>query len=410
VASQTCDREDTGSGGTRHVRDCMNHWQKRIQIWRSVNVLRVVATMGRLLRRRNSFRHRMWLMGNRPAAATQLKHRATAGMQDSTGFHAGAASGLHEEPASHSYPTHPLQQAILMLTHTATGSRTASHHFTVDVEEYFQVSALEPLVPRSDWTRLESRVEKSTTELLELLGRSNTLGTFFVLGCVAERHPDLVQAIAEAGHEVASHGWDHRKVTACTPADFRVDVRRSKLVLEDLTGKPVLGFRAPSFSLIEGCEWALDILIEEGYTYDSSLFPIRRRGYGYRTAARDPHVLRRSGGTLLEFPPATIRVAGMNLPAGGGAYFRLLPYAVTDMALAGAEARGARATFYIHPWELDPGQPRLPVPLGTRVRHYGGLSRMKERLERLLTEHRFQSVELTLQQEMSSPLLVAAGV
>lgn len=267
-----------------------------------------------------------------------------------------------------------------------------AHHFTVDVEEYFQVSAFEPYVPRASWPRFESRVTSSVHRLLDLLQRHSARATFFVLGWVADRHPHLIRAIAAAGHEVASHGWDHRRVTQQTEAAFRASVRRTKRVLEDLVGESVLGFRAPSYSIVRGLEWALDVLLDEGYAYDSSLFPVPRRGYGYAGAPRDPHVLNVSGGRLVELPPATLRRWGINLPAAGGAYFRLFPYALARAALQDCAARGAPGMFYVHPWEVDPDQPRLPVSWSTRARHYGGLHRTLPRLERLLGEFRFTSV------------------
>lgn len=270
------------------------------------------------------------------------------------------------------------------------------HHFSVDVEEYFQVAALEAVVHRAQWSSYESRVARSVDVLLELLERHDALGTFFVLGWVAERDPGLVRRIAAAGHEIASHGWDHRRVSEQDPEAFRSSVRRTRHFLEDLTGATVLGFRAPSFSIVRGCEWALDVLIEEGYRYDSSLFPIRRPGYGYANGERDLHWIERPGGRLAEAPPATISLWGMRVPAGGGAYFRLLPYALVRSALREAERRGEPSTFYIHPWELDPGQPRLDVPMATRIRHYGGLAGTRSRLERLLTEFRFGPIADTV--------------
>jgi polysaccharide deacetylase family protein (PEP-CTERM system associated) len=266
------------------------------------------------------------------------------------------------------------------------------HHFTVDVEEYFQVSAFERHVSRADWERLESRVSRAVDTLLALLERFRARATFFVLGWVAERHPLLVKAIAAADHEVASHGWDHRRVTEQTPAAFRESVRRTKRVLEDLVGQRVLGFRAPSYSIVRGFEWALDVLIEEGYAYDSSLFPVPRRGYGYLGGAQDPHLLSGPAGTLVEVPPATLRRWGINLPAAGGGYFRLLPYALTRAAFHDCARRGVPATFYVHPWEVDPDQPRLDVSWSARARHYGGLARTMPRLELLLSEFRFNSV------------------
>jgi polysaccharide deacetylase family protein (PEP-CTERM system associated) len=270
------------------------------------------------------------------------------------------------------------------------------HHFTVDVEEHFQVSALEPFVDRSQWDSLGSRVEPSTRKLLDLLEKYDARGTFFVLSWIATRHPDLVREIVRRGHEVASHGSDHRRVTTLTPEEFRASVRESKQILEDCSGTPVLGYRAPSFSIVPGREWALDILLEAGYAYDSSLYPVRRRGYGYPGALPYPHSLSRVAGTLKEFPPATYRASGTQLPAGGGAYLRLLPFALVRNALQQAERAGYPATFYIHPWEVDAEQPRVKVPFLTRVRHYGGLDRTHRRLERLLREFRFRAIAESL--------------
>ncbi len=266
------------------------------------------------------------------------------------------------------------------------------HYFSVDVEEHFQVSAFEPFVSRESWDGHESRVEHNVLRILDLLDTHGARGTFFTLGWVAERHPTMVQEIARRGHEIASHGWDHRRVTELDPASFRDQVRRSKELLESQSGRPVIGYRAPSYSIVPGREWALDVLVEEGYRYDSSLFPVRRRGYGYARARTDPYWLDRPVGRLVEVPPTTIRVAGTNLPAAGGAYFRLFPYALVRAGLRSAAQRGVGGTFYIHPWEIDPGQPRVAVNLLTRLRHYGGLGRTWPRLERLLAEFRFTSI------------------
>ena len=272
------------------------------------------------------------------------------------------------------------------------GFESLIHHFTVDVEEYFQVSAFEGCIPRERWNELESRVVPSVARLLELLAQHGARATFFVLGWVAERHPQIIRDMVSAGHEVASHGWDHARITQLSPERFRQETRRTKQVLEDVAGAPVVGFRAPSFSLVPGYEWALDILLEEGYRYDSSLFPVRRPGYGYPNGKRDPHWLRLPGGRLAEVPPTTLRRWGLNLPAGGGAYFRLLPYRLIREALLDCERRGVPGTFYIHPWELDPEQPRLRAPFLTRIRHYGGLRRTEPRLIRLLEEFRFRPI------------------
>ena len=266
------------------------------------------------------------------------------------------------------------------------------HHFTVDVEEHFQVSAFDGTVSRADWSALPSRVARNVDLLLDLLARHGTSATFFVLGWIAERHAAVVKGISEAGHEIASHGWWHRRVGALTPDEFRDDVRSSKAILEDVCGRPVLGFRAPSFSIVPGTEWAFDVLLEEGYSYDSSLFPIRRPGYGYPSAACEPHRIRRAAGQLLELPLATVCWGRLRLPAAGGGYFRHFPYALTQEAFRQHNVRGVSGTFYIHPWEVDEDQPRVSVPWLTRVRHYRGLSATLPRLERLLTEFRFTSI------------------
>lgn len=271
-----------------------------------------------------------------------------------------------------------------------------AHHFTVDVEEYFQVSAFESRLSREAWDGFQSRVAPFVCRILDLLGRHGARGTFFVLGWVAERHPGLVRAIAQAGHEVASHGWDHRRVTEQRPEEFFESVRRSKETLERITGAPVWGFRAPSFSIVPGCEWALDALLEAGYRYDSSLFPVWRPGYGYPDGGREPYVIERAGGTLVEVPPATLRVGRWTLPAGGGAYFRLFPYGLVRSALLESERSGVPATFYIHPWEIDRDQPRLDVSWPTRLRHYGGIDRTFGRLQRLLDEFRFKPIADTV--------------
>jgi len=273
----------------------------------------------------------------------------------------------------------------------------AVHHFTIDLEEYFQVSAFETRVSRAAWDGFESRVGNQVAQLLELLARYEARATFFVLGWLADRQRELVRMIARAGHEIASHGWDHVRVTDQTPEQFRRSVRRTKDTLESITGDAVLGFRAPSFSIVPGREWALDVLIEEGYRYDSSLFPVRRGGrYGYPDGESDPHWLERPSGVLAEIPPTTLAWGGMRLPAAGGAYFRLLPYALVRTAFAQCGRRGVSGTFYIHPWEIDPGQPRLAVSWLTRVRHYGGLGRTARQLERLLSDFRFTAVRETL--------------
>ena len=252
---------------------------------------------------------------------------------------------------------------------------------------------------------MPSRVAGNVGCLLDLLARHNTVGTFFILGWIGERYPDVVRAIASAGHEVASHGWWHRRVTALTPEEFRSEVRSSKAALEDVVGKPVLGFRAPNFSIVPGKEWAFDVLLEEGYRYDSSLFPVRRPGYGYPNATPHPHCIRRPGGELLEFPLATAMWKGLRMPAAGGGYFRQLPYALTRAAFRQHGVQGIPGTFYIHTWEYDAEQPRLPVPWLTKLRHYRGLSVTLSRPDQLLSEFRFTSVARRLSAETKTSAL-----
>lgn len=269
---------------------------------------------------------------------------------------------------------------------------TTSQLFTVDVEEHFQVSSLEPFVSREEWDSQPSRVARNVDILLDLLARHGATGTFFTLGWVADRHPDVVRRIAAAGHEIASHGWWHRRVVTQTPDDFRRDVRDARALLEDLAGAPVLGYRAPSFSIVPGCEWAFDVLLEEGYRYDSSLFPIRRSGYGWPGAPATPHVIRRAAGTLFELPPATTVIAGVRVPAAGGGYLRQFPFSVIRRAFREHARRALPGMFYIHPWEVDPEQPRIAAPWLTRVRHYRGLPETAARLDRLLAEFPFSSI------------------
>jgi polysaccharide deacetylase family protein (PEP-CTERM system associated) len=268
--------------------------------------------------------------------------------------------------------------------------------FTVDVEEYFQVSVFDKVVERAQWDSLPSRVERSVHTLLDLLARYETYGTFFTLGWIADRHPHLVKAIAGAGHEIASHGWSHRRVPSMGRKKLRDELRDSKAILEEVSGQEVSGFRAPSFSIVPGTEWAFDVLLEEGYRYDSSLFPIRRLGYGYPGAAPVPHTIARDDGTLIELPMATTVVAGLRVPAAGGAYLRLLPFGLTRRALEEHRRNGQSTVFYIHPWEVDPEQPRLAVSPFARLRHYGGLGRTMPRLERLLSEFQFTSINRQL--------------
>jgi polysaccharide deacetylase family protein (PEP-CTERM system associated) len=271
-------------------------------------------------------------------------------------------------------------------------SNTTSHFFTVDVEEYFQVKALESAVSREEWISCPSRLAASIDALLETLDRHGARGTFFVLGWIAAHRPEVVRAISAAGHEIASHGYWHERVTALDREAFREDVRSSKQILEDLVGAEIVGYRAPSFSIIPGWEWAFDILIEEGYRYDSSLFPIRRRGYGYPNSPRIPHLIRRAGGQIAEFPLATTSILRYPIPAAGGGYLRQFPLGIIRRAFREASDRQEPATFYIHPWEIDPGQPRLAVSVLNRIRHYRGLAGTLGRIDQLLEEFTFDAI------------------
>lgn len=270
--------------------------------------------------------------------------------------------------------------------------------FSVDVEDYFQVGAFESAIPRESWDRLESRVERNTRRLLALCAGHEVRGTFFVLGWVAERSPQLVRDIHDAGHELGTHGQDHRRVTTLTPQEFREDVRRSKRTIENACGAEVIGYRAPNYSIVRSTQWALDILAEEGFRYDSSIFPIHHDRYGIPDFPRFPRPVRgHNGSALHEFPISTVRLAGMNLPFVGGGYLRHfpLPYIRWGMErLNGVERRPA--ILYIHPWEIDPEQPRQAVDWLTRLRHYRNLHRTEERLGLLFSEYCFTSIREVL--------------
>jgi len=269
--------------------------------------------------------------------------------------------------------------------------------FSVDVEDYFQVVSFEKAIPRESWERLPARVEANTRRLLDLCREHSVRGTFFVLGWVAERWPELVRAIAADGHELATHGQDHRRVTTLTPAEFRADVRRSKATIEQIAGQPVIGYRAPNYSIVRETLWAMDILAEEGFRYDSSIFPIRHDRYGIPDFPRSPVPVRGSNGTALhEFPISTVRLGGVNLPFTGGGYLRHFPLAFARWGIGRVNGEGLPAILYIHPWELDPGQPRQQVPWLTRLRHYRNLDATAGRLARLFGEFPFAPVREVL--------------
>lgn len=260
---------------------------------------------------------------------------------------------------------------------------------TVDVEDYYQVSAFEPHVRRDEWGSYESRVERNTERILEIFEGHGIRATFFMLGIVAERHPALVRRLVTAGHELASHGYSHVRVTQQRPDEFREDVVRTKRLLEDIGGCAVRGYRAASYSIGADNLWALDVLRETGHAYSSSIYPIRHDLYGMPGAPR--FAFRHNGDGLLEIPVTTVRVLNQTLPCGGGGYFRLLPYAASRWAMQRVNRHDRQScVFYFHPWEIDPAQPRpRNLRLKTRVRHYLNLNRMEQRLSRLLRDFRW---------------------
>jgi polysaccharide deacetylase family protein (PEP-CTERM system associated) len=270
-------------------------------------------------------------------------------------------------------------------------TREVLNALTIDVEDYFHVSVFDGLVPRSRWNSLESRVCGNTERLLDIIG--DTKATFFVLGCVGSRFPGLVRTIARAGHEIASHGYGHRLVYDQTPAAFREDIRRARGVLEDAASVQVVGYRAPSYSITPQSLWAVDVLIEEGYQYDASIFPIRHDRYGIPTSPRHPYVFSRAAGAILEVPASTTRIGPVNLPIAGGGYFRMLPYAWTRWGIQRLNGEERQpAIFYLHPWEIDAAQPRLAAGRIGSFRHYRNLHKTEQRLRRLLSDFRFAAI------------------
>jgi len=265
---------------------------------------------------------------------------------------------------------------------------TVVNAMTIDVEDYFQVSAFAPYIRRSEWDARECRVERNVERILAMLERHDTRATFFTLGWVAERYPQLVRRIVDGGHELASHGYGHQRASDLSRAEFDNDVQSAKKVLEDIAGVAVQGYRAPSFSIGEGNLWAFDSLARAGYRYSSSIYPIRHDHYGMPDAPRFAH---RVTSGLLEVPVTTLRLRGRNLPSSGGGYFRLLPYALSRWMLRRVNANdGQSAIFYFHPWEIDAGQPRVAgIDAKTRFRHYVNIPRMEARLDRLLGDFRW---------------------
>ena len=281
---------------------------------------------------------------------------------------------------------------------------------SVDVEDYFQVSAFENCVSKEDWGKLPCRVEANVERTLQLFDEKNVKATFFTLGWVAERYPHLVRKIVSGGHELASHGYGHERASDLSEAAFTQDITRSKALLEDLCGVEVLGYRAPSFSIGEGNLWAFDCLLRAGYRYSSSIYPIRHDHYGMPDSPRFAHEVRPG---LLEVPITTLRMLNRNLPSSGGGYFRLLPYPLSRWMLARVNRDDAQAgVFYFHPWEIDVDQPRIAgIGAKTRFRHYVNIHRMESRLGRLLGDFAWGRMdEIFLSRSPRAPEPAAATV
>ena len=279
-----------------------------------------------------------------------------------------------------------------------TARRVVVNALSVDVEDYFQVWALSPWFPRSMWDKTPCRIERNLDVILTLLHEAGARATFFTLGWIAERHPDAIRRIAAAGHEVASHGYAHCRANELDRDAFYADIHLAKTILEDVAGVEVRGYRAPSFSISTETEWAHDCILQAGYRYSSSVYPIRHDHYGIPDAPRFAY---RSRPELLEVPITTTRLLSRNWPAGGGGYFRLLPYAVSRWSIERVnEVEAQPAIFYFHPWELDPDQPRVPgVGMKTRMRHYLNLDQTEHRLRRLLNDFRWDRVDRVFLQE-----------
>lgn len=270
---------------------------------------------------------------------------------------------------------------------SGAATKPVANLLTIDVEDWFHTSALQPYVSQEDWDRLPSTLLDNVLFLLDLLAAHHTRATFFILGWVAERHPELVKKISAGGHEIASHGYRHRLIYNLSRETVRAYVTRSKSLLEDLTGQEVLGYRATSFSVVQSTRWALDVIREAGFTYDSSIYPIRHDIYGIAGCPRFPFI---HPNGLIEIPPSTLRIWGRNFPVGGGGYLRLYPYWLTRKGIEALNRQGHPGVIYLHPWELDPDCPRIPqADCRTRVRQYLNLAKTKTRLVSLLTHFSF---------------------
>ena len=262
---------------------------------------------------------------------------------------------------------------------------------SVDVEDYFHAEVFSGVSSRDAWQTYPHRVEPNTRRLLELFARHNVHGTFFIVGWVAERYPELVREIASAGHEIACHSYWHRLIYKLEPAEFREDTHRAKNAIEQISGQPVRGYRAPTYSVVASSLWALEILAELGFSYDSSIYPIHHDRYGIPSAPRMPFRFKTASGWLTEYPLTTFRIGSHSFPVGGGGYLRLLPTWYTRYGVKRAHQEGLPVIAYIHPWEIDADQPKMPVGLASRLRHYANLGKTFHRLDNLLQENRFTS-------------------
>ena len=270
------------------------------------------------------------------------------------------------------------------------------HGLSFDIEEHFQVAAFDCVARRRHWDTQDSRVEKNTQLILDLLDERGIKATMFVLGWVAERQRSLVRRIVDSGHELASHGYAHELITVQSPQVFREDIRRAKHVLEDIGGQLVQGYRAPTFSITQETEWALPILVEEGYRYDSSIVPIVHDYYGIPGANPSIHSIKTAAGSIWEVPPSTCEWAGFKIPVAGGGYFRLFPYGLLKQLLRRIEAKGQPLVMYLHPWELDPDQPRMRGSFLAQFRHYLNLDKVHSRLTQLLSDFSFGPIHSLL--------------
>jgi polysaccharide deacetylase family protein (PEP-CTERM system associated) len=265
--------------------------------------------------------------------------------------------------------------------------------FSVDVEDYFHVSSFEDVIKRDDWDKYKSRIIPNILSLLGHLGNHEFKATFFVLGWVAEKFPEIVSLIHQNGHEIGCHSYDHRLIYDLSPNEFREDTHKCKAILEQIIGEPIFGYRAPSFSLVQRTVWAWAILSELGFKYSSSVYPIVHDRYGYPRAPRNPFVIKTdSGGRIWEIPMSTIRILGKNMPVAGGGYFRLLPYWFTKMAIRRLNRGNIPAVVYIHPWEIDHHQPKINARFISRLRHYTNLDTTESKLKSLLSDFEFTRI------------------